>query len=200
MRENDPRLILICCEGTTEELYFNAVIDARRIPGALVPPAESFNGSKHKALIDICAQKRANTSSDPKYDIPEDEIEVWAVFDKDDWSHGFTSLERYAANKNIRLAYSDPQFETYLLQHLSQDGSRKCGDELEHYLAQKMDDAGHGSAYDKSNLDWLKKLIDDRPRTLEMAIANANLRSNRTRSPFLTTHKLTERLLEFEPK
>jgi hypothetical protein len=109
MRENDHRLVLICCEGTTEELYFNAVIDTRRIPGTLVPPAESFNGSKHKALIDICVQKRANTSSDPKYDIPEDEIEVWAVFDKDDWSHGFTSLERYAKAYNTGMEQANDQ-------------------------------------------------------------------------------------------
>ncbi len=198
MSDNNPRLILICCEGLTEELYFNMVVDIRRIPNTLVPPAKSFNGAKHKRLIDICEQVRADAST--QYDLKEAEIEVWSVFDKDDWSNGFTELEHYANSKKVRLAYSDPQFETYLLQHLSQDRSRKFGTNLENHLSQKMNSAGHGATYNKSDLTWLRNLIDKTPSTIEMAITNSCVRNNRTKTPFLTTHRLIKRLLEFEPK
>lgn len=196
MTNSEPRLILICCEGQTEEGYFNAIVKIRRISNTLVPPAKSF-GSQHTQLIDICDQERLRASQ--VNDLSPDDIEVWAVFDKDHWRNGFTSLEQYASQKNVKLAYSDPQFEAYLLQHLSADASRLTGQALESHLSQSMQNAGHGP-YSKGELKWLEKLLDERPKTLEMAILNSNSRSRRTRSPFLTVHKLTERLLEFEPK
>lgn len=196
MPNGTPRLILICCEGRTEESYFNAIVRMRRISNTLVPPAKSF-GSQHTQLIDICDQERLQASQDN--DISTDEIEVWAVFDKDHWRNGFTALEQYAATRNVRLAYSDPQFETYLLQHLGADSSRLSGQALEDHLSQVMESAGHGR-YIKGNLNWIETLLDERPKTLEMAIANSNTRDRRNRSPFLTVHKLVERLLEFEPK
>lgn len=191
-----PRLVLICCEGQTEEAYFNTVLKRRNISNALVPPARSF-GSQHTQLIDICDQEKQHTSI--HIDIPTDDIEVWAVFDRDHWRNGFTALEQYASEKNVRLAYSDPQFETYLLQHIAADSSRASGQALENYLSQLMEAAGHG-LYAKGDLRWLDELLYLIPKRLEMAIANSNLRDRRNRSPFLTVHKLTERLLEFEPK
>lgn len=196
MNNRAPRLVLICCEGGTEKKYFDIVVKARHISRAIVPPAKAFN-QQHRQLIDRCVKERNKISQ--SRDIPEDEIEVWAVFDKDHWRNGFTELDQYAAEKHVRLAYSDPQFETYLLQHFSADASRVSGEALETRLSEIMENAGYGE-YEKGNLKWLETLLDERPRTLENAITNSRVRRRRNQSPFLTVQLLTERLLEFEPK
>lgn len=204
MNSSDPRLILICCEGQTEENYFTIVKTIRRITSVQIT-VESFDGKSNTSLIDICVQKRQEMSQ--LYDMAEDEVEVWAVFDKDGYSGTFTQLEQYADTKAVKLAYSDPQFETYLLQHLSQDASSLSGRQLEDRLTTQINQfintplgSSYG-AYSKPNLDWLEYLLDQRPSTtLEMAITNSRIRDNRTRTPFLTVHNLTVRLLQFEPK
>lgn len=190
----EPRNILICCEGQTEKAFFDLIINIRRINSAVVLPSQSF-GSQHTQLIDICTKERTRVSL--RNDISEDEVEVWAVFDKDQWRDGFTALEQYARSNSVQLAYSDPQFETYLLQHIQADGFRGSGAELEDYLSDILSTAGYGE-YIKGDIKWLAELLDGRPRVLEAAIVNSNIRNRRNRTPFLTVHKLTERILQFE--
>lgn len=191
---DNPRLILVCCEGLTEELYFRSLVASRRI-NAVIMHIASYKGSQHESLIGICEAERNRVCAEE--DLTADELEVWAVFDKDDWKGGFTALEQYAADKGVLLAYSDPQFETYLLQHMEQSSCSDSGATLEAYLSSVLVDAGYGE-YDKSNLSWLIELMDAKPKIIETAILNADIRSRRTKTPFLTVQKLTKRLLEFE--
>lgn len=50
--------------------------------------------------------------------------------------------------------------------------------------------------YNKTDLDWFDKMIDEQPAKIKQAIANSNKLDNHTKPPFLTVQKLTARLLK----
>ena len=53
-----------------------------------------------------------------------------------------------------------------------------------------------GPSYNKTNLDWFDKMIDEEPAKVKQAIINSDKLDNHTKPPFLTVQKLTARLLE----
>lgn len=184
-----PRLLLILCEGGTEKRYFDSLIQHKHV--RMVLPVETL-GSKgqHKALIDKCVSKRKEKIEEDK--LNESDIEVWAVCDCDKKKINYQKLLQYSKSKNVRLAFSNPQFETYLLQHFEAKGTKKSKEklilELEKHLHQK---------YNKNDLSWFDEMIDKDPKKLEIAISNSNKLGNHTRPPFLTVQELTKRLIEF---
>lgn len=185
-----PRALLILCEGTTERLYFESVIQHKRV-GKVFSKVQVFGKQgQHKALIKKCASLRKAATKELK--LSEDEIEVWAVCDKDAMKITYQALQVYANEKNVKLAFSDPQFETYLIQHFefkkTKNKRANLIAELETYLSDK---------YDKGDLSWIDEMIDADPAKLDFAIANSNRLSNHTKPPFLTVQSLTGRLLEF---
>ena len=184
-----PRALLILCEGTTERLYFESVIQHRRVSRVLDVQVFGKQG-QHKALIKKCSSLRKATAKELK--LSEDEIEVWAVCDRDVIKITYRVLQTFANAKNVKLAFSDPQFETYLIQHFefkkTKNKRATLITELEAYLSDK---------YDKGDLSWIDKLIDEDPARLDFAITNADKLKNHAKPPFLTVQKLTKRLLEF---
>jgi phage anti-repressor protein len=50
----------------------------------------------------------------------------------------------------------------------------------------------------KGNLDWLEKLLIDKPKLIDAAVINSNQRSRQSEEPFLTVQDLTKRLKELE--
>lgn len=192
-----PRRIVICCEGKTEELYFNVLNYGRNINGAVVKPAISLDGEQHTKLIDTCVEIRAQEAADAEFNI--DDVEVWAVCDRDGMMIPYTHLNRYADEKGVRLAYSDPQFESYLLQHFEQNSLTGSSTILQSRLSELLSLKGY-SQYSKTDLSWLEDIIDEKPKTIEMAIVNSNIRNRSSRPPFLTVQHLASRLLEFELK
>ena len=98
--------ILICCEGKTEKLYFDALrFRVFRIPGYIEISIEGEKG-QHKALIDRTVERRAELASEQG--LPEEEIECWAVCDDDGMSISYTSLCEYAEENSVNLAFSRP--------------------------------------------------------------------------------------------
>ena len=118
------------------------------------------------------------------------------VCDRDNYKDSYTKLKRYADDRNVLLAFSDPQFENYLLQHFTVNNStnRKTAveEELTTYILARNPDYG---PYQKGNLDWLDEMIDEKHAIVGMAIKNASTFSNHTRQPFFTVQKLTNRLI-----
>ena len=183
-----PRAVLILCEGMTEKIYFDAVIRNKRI--ARVLPVEVLEKQgQHKALIKKCVEKRKNYASD--LGIDEKEIEVWAVCDEDGLKIGYQKLLSFANKYKVKLAFSDPQFETYLVQHFEYVRIASKRKQLEADLSGYI-----GATYDKVNLDWFDEMIDREPARLRQAILNSERLDNHARLPFLTVQKLTARLLE----
>jgi len=144
----------------------------------------------HESLIERCVEERGLHAQ--KFDIDESEIEVWAVCDCDGWKKGYQKLLQFANDRRVGLAFSDPQFEAYLIQHLALRKTVNKKRKLEAELSVLL-----GFDYSKTNLDWFDKMLDDEPGKLEIAINNADNFNKCTKVPFLTVQNLTRRLLEF---
>lgn len=187
---NRPSSILILCEGLTEKLYFETLSDNMHINAVEIEILE--NKGQHKSLINKCIEERKKYAEE--HSINENDIEVWAVCDHDNMRIGYQKLFRYAQIKDINLAFSCPQFETYLLQHFGYQKNRKSKKELEDDLNNCVLNH-YGMNYSKSDLEWLDKMVDETPDKINEAIKNANKFNTHTSKPFLTVQKLTERLV-----
>lgn len=183
-----PRLLLILCEGKTEKLYFDIVIRKRRI--YVVNTVVFGQKGVHESLIEKCVEERRAHARE--YGVEESEIEVWAVCDCDGWKGSYQELLQFASNRQVNLAFSNPQFETYLVQHLVFRNTINKKKKLEAELSELL-----GFDYDKANLDWLDEMLDNEPAKLEFALKNADNFAKHTKVPFLTVQDLTRRLLEF---
>ena len=183
-----PRAILILCEGTTEKIYFDSVIRNKRVAKVLSVEVLGRQG-QHKALVKRCVERRRTLAKE--LEIGEEDIETWAVCDQDNLKIGYQKLLRYANKYCVMLAFSNPQFETYLVQHFEYKritAKREC---LEKALSEYL-----GIEYDKTDLNWFDKMIDEEPAKIKQAIANSDKLNNHSKPPFLTVQKLTARLLE----
>lgn len=186
-----PRIMLICCEGKTEELYFKILRDrVYRIPGYIKIDIQGEKG-QHKALVDRTVAARAVLAESEE--VPEEDIDCWAVCDDDGMRISFSELERYAADSNVSLAFAKSQFESYLLQHFEQS---KLIDQQELYdqLTKHKRDLGYEGEYEKGDLGWLEQTLIDKPKFVDVAITNSEQRGKSSSAPFLTTQNLTKRV------
>ena len=112
------RATLIYCEGKTEVEYFK-ILKTRiyRIPSFIKIEIQGEKG-RHEALIDYAAKQREEFARIE--DISIRDISCWAVCDDDGMNISYPSLEQYADSYDVNLAFSRPQFESYLLQHFEQ--------------------------------------------------------------------------------
>ena len=198
-----PSLILVCCEGNTEAKYFSLLKKRFRLPTyvRVIPdPDEDYHRlGQHERLIDKSSSKREEYAKE--FNIPVENIEVWAVCDRDNYKDSYTKLKRYANSKNVLLAFSDPQFENYLLQHFAANNSTNKKSAVEAELTTYMSVQNPNYApYQKGNLDWLDEMIDEKHAIVGIAIKNANIFSNHTKQPFFTVQKLVDRLVSLVQK
>jgi hypothetical protein len=191
----NPQIILICSEGkATEKLYFEILRDVFKVANIKI---QIFpKAGQHYRLVDKCAEKKQEIAS--CHDFLPDDIEVWAVCDRDNLKDSFTKLSTYANEHGVYLAFSDPQFENYILQHFgSPNSSHTKGLAMARELTSIMQKHDPRLAYDKSNLKWLADMIDKKPRLVEEAVRNADMYSVHSKKPFFTVQRLTERILSF---
>lgn len=190
--------VLICCEGEqTEPQYFNIVIRQRRIKERARVKVIGDKG-QHKTLIDEAVLERNKVCQALSLD-PED-VEAWAVCDKDQMPYSLAELEGHASKNNIKLAFSDPKFEIFLLQHLSRSATNLNGSQLDRLISKGLQRKGEKSAYDKTDLGSFGRLFDTEPLLLETAITNSHaVLSNKENTPYTTVHLLLARLLEMAP-
>ncbi|MDR0886466.1 MAG: RloB family protein [Clostridiales Family XIII bacterium] len=188
--------ILILCEGKTEKLYFDLLKRVRRISRVEVEIIPHMG--QHKNLIDSCIEYRNKVMEDK--DLRIDEIETWAISDNDKTANTihYQDLLNYAEFQEIHLAYSDPQFEIYLLQHFFElNKSKQKKAKLESLLDAKIKEIGYDCGYSKSDLDWCESMLDKEPKRLDRALEYADKLGNHVKPPFTTVHHLVYRLLEF---
>ena len=190
-----PRVLLVYCEGKTEEGYFNILLDFHRPPGYVQVEVYGQKG-QHLALVDNTVAKREVLSEELGFS--EDEIECWAVCDEDKMPCSYADLKKYADEHGVHLAFSAPQFEMYLLQHFEQSGETSKDEVFLRLSEYRRKNGGKGD-YDedtKADLAWLESAIDCQPKIVKVAIVNAEIRSRTTKRPFLTVQELTKRILE----
>ncbi len=196
---NNPDLILIGCEGKTEVLYFNILKRRFRLPTFVkvlpeIKKDKYRNLGQHEKLIKNVAERKREIEAE----IGEGaKVEAWAVCDRDEYNGSFVELRDFAKEKGVELAFSDPQFENFLLQHFTQNKSRSKKGEVERELSEEIlrTEPWFG-LYNKADLGWLEEMIDKKHATVDFAIRNAEVFKNHTRQPFFTVQKLVKRLIE----
>lgn len=186
-----PRVLLICCEGKTEKEYFE-ILRRRvlRLPGYIDVRIEGEKG-QHAALVDRTVELRSELAK--MEELKPEDVECWAVCDEDKMTMSFAELKKYAEDREVRLAFSRPQFESYLLQHFEQskDTNRK---EIIRKLESCMRQYG-AEKYDKADLEWLEHALVDKPKLVEIAVTNSDQRTTQSATPFLTVQNLTKRMM-----
>ena len=188
------RVILICCEGKeTEPQYFEAIKNQYRISQGVAEVKIVGDLGQHEKLIDQSIAHRNELARQRNLDL--DDIEVWAVCDKDNMSNTYEDLLAYATKFDVNLAFCNPAFEIYLLQHFGYSASNATGRTLEALLAKKI-----GKAYDKTDISWFAEMIYQKPKSLEGVIAQCNNLSDPSATPLITVHLLVRRLLEVAPR
>ncbi|MDO4538598.1 MAG: RloB family protein [Coriobacteriales bacterium] len=195
-RPKTPRALLICCEGKTEEQYFNILLDFHRLPAYVEVEVYGQEG-QHIALIDNTVAKREELCAGDD-GFAEVEVECWAVCDEDKMPCSYTELKRYAEERGVRLAFSAPQFEMYLLQHFEQSGETSKSIVFQKLSNHRKKHGGEGDYDDdtKADLNWMSDAIDRKPKIVDTAIVNSDIRSHSTKRPYLTVQELTKRILE----
>ncbi len=104
--------MLIVCEGAkTEPLYFRALCKDRQLSAAEVEICGEECGTHPRSVVDYAARRKKQAQRE-KY--PYDA--VWCVFDRDEHLKIHEALNR-ADDCGIRVAYSNPCFELWLLLH-----------------------------------------------------------------------------------
>lgn len=196
-QKNAPQMLLVCCEGRTEEQYFLILQDIFRINAISIQIIPNI-GQQHEKLVDSAITRRLETMSDAGIFESEDDIELWIVCDRDRYQGRFTKLSDYAKNKNVNVAFSSPQFENYILQHFGgPNKSIQKGKALEDGITKAMLKYGLTSIYTKGDLEWLRDIVDQKHSVIATAIKNANIFSTHTKEPFFTVQHLADRLLSY---
>lgn len=194
MLQDRPELLLIVCEGMTEVEYFNILRRQFRLPTwiKVIPDRDDCKTlGQHEELIKVAANKRCKYAEE--LGVEQADIETWAVCDRDSYKGSFTELRNFAELNSTGLAFSDPQFENYLLQHFSANKSKNKGFKVIQELSSHLPD----KLYKKSDLSWLDDMIDKKHAIVQNAITNAETFSKHTEQPFFTVQKLVRRMMDF---
>jgi RloB-like protein len=124
-RHERRREIVILTEGeVTEVCYFDAI---KRLQDRLVVRVDDRHGNPQTLIplaIDI---KRTRDRQSEDEDLPIDErAQVWCAFDRDEHI-GIDSLMERADKAGVRVAFSHPCFELWLLLHFQAYGAPALG-------------------------------------------------------------------------
>lgn len=141
--------ILIVCGGSTEELYFKKF---RSDLGKIVVKSILDNESPKRIV------ERAIKESDK-----DDYIQVWCVFDKDEFKD-FDEAIRLAKKNNIEVAFSNQAFELWFILHYKYIAHSMHRDKYKAEI-----EAYTGKDYSKTN-DKMYELLRNK---IDQAITNA---------------------------
>lgn len=184
MKKALPTILLIGCEGKTEKLYYDIVARLYNMSNRVKTFEEV---GELKGVIDFCCEKKKEIAK--KLDIEESEIEAWAVCDDDGRKTKYNELLKYAQEHNVKLAYSRPQFEYYLIQHFEQSNEHRRS-EIFKILRKNIPN------YNKGTIGNFEEIATLKPIVIGVAISNSKIRSKKTDKVFITAHALTSRIIE----
>ena len=86
----------------------------------------------------------------------------------------------------------------YLLQRFEQSGETDKSIVFQKLSAQRRKHGGQGDYDDdtKADLGRMSEAIDHKPKIVDTAIVNSDIRGHTTKRPFLTVQELTKRIME----
>ena len=193
-----PANYLIICEGKqTEPNYFNGLKqDINRKYGkkveVLIPNIDIKGTGRNTTDLVKYTQKFVNYAS-KVYG------QVWVVFDKDDYSD--EQFNQAIKNCDYNVAWSNPNFELWLLSHLKRVSKVMSKDEILDELDKEFHRNGLGT-YKKNDGKIFEKVTKD--RKLDIAIKNCEymekLNKNgqaSDRNPMTRVYKIVDGLKEY---
>ena len=193
-----PANYLIICEGKqTEPNYFNGLKqDINRKYGkkveVLIPNIDIKGTGRNTTDLVKYTQKYVNYSN-KVYG------QVWVVFDKDDYSD--EQFNQAIKNCDYNVAWSNPNFELWLLSHLKRVSKVMSKDEILDELDKEFQRNGLGT-YNKNDGKIFEKVTKD--RKLDIAIKNCEymekLNKNgqaSDRNPMTRVYKIVDGLKEY---
>jgi hypothetical protein len=129
LRQN-LRLLIVCEGDVTEVTYFDGARRDRRLPKTLVRIFGA--GADPKSVVELAVRLK-NENMQAHHNDPDQLFDaVWCVFDRD--SHTtIPAAKRLAAANQIDVAFSNPNFELFLLLHYED-----CNKDLQRRVVARM--------------------------------------------------------------
>lgn len=193
-----PANYLIVCEGKkTEPNYFNGLkkqINEKygNKVDVLIPNIEIKGTGMNTTSLVKYTQKTVNHSN-KVYG------QVWVVFDKDDYSD--EQFNKALANCDYQVAWSNPNFELWLLAHLKKINKYVSKDKVLDELSKEFKKNGLGN-YNKNDAKIFEKITKD--GKLHTAIENCKYMEELNkdgqaskRNPMTKVYKIVDGLKEY---
>ena len=133
-----PRVLIVCEGKVTEPTYLHAL---NHLWGTKVVLDFNHKNSSPKQIVEKAAGAKKAAKRKKGVDANEDYDAIWCAFDRDEHLSVTEALQQASANE-IPVAYSNPNFELWLLLHFQertavltrQDTSRLCGQWMPGYV------------------------------------------------------------------
>ena len=141
-RKDDGNLLLIICEGKTEEIYFNEFRRKLR-DSRLNIISIDVKGTHPKSLFEqaerYMVEKGINLRKGDK---------VWIVFDKDsNTQYDIDTIVERSRRRSFNIGFSNPSFELWFLLHFDYITHRIDNDILKRRLKRFIPDYDKGCCY-----------------------------------------------------
>ncbi len=136
-----PRLLVVCEGKLTEKIYIEGVRRQHEIPSNLIQLVPG--AGTPKTLVDRAVELKKSNAKAHKSGSNERFDEVWCVFDRDSFTCIPDALQKAAAH-GIKIAFSNPCFELFLLLHFCECNADLHRDKVREKLKQYLPN------YDKS--------------------------------------------------
>lgn len=179
-----PRLLIVCEGKVTEFIYFDGIRRFRRIPRELV--TLDRGSGVPLSLVEraiILKQKNREDAAKDSYLLFD---QIWCVFDRDEHPN-IPEAKQLAQKHNIKVAFSNPNFELFLLLHCVDCNKNLHRDKVRALLKK------YHPEYDKS-FNYMK-FHDSYPAAKSRA-TEINKRSTVVSfiesAPFCSVHKLVD--------
>ena len=182
-----PRRLLIVCEGEkTEPNYFRGFPNNPKVYDRI-----KVYGTGHNTVSLV---KKAIKLKKDALEKNERYIEIWCVFDKDDFSiEQFNKAIELAKQNNIECAYSIEAFELWYMLHFNFYDSALSREQYKEKLTGLL-----GKTYKKNDTGMYELLEDKQSEAIQNA-RTLYFRQSKLppakQNPITTVHKLVERLL-----
>lgn len=187
-RELRARILIVCEGEKTEPTYFRALCKDKRLTAAEVEVGPSEYGPDPRNVVDYAVDRKKEACNDKE---PYDE--VWCVFDRDEHKRFKEALNKAEHSPGISVAFSNPSFELWFLQHFGYSTAHIKRDAAVSKLKKHIRD------YDKSMDvydDILPKQKDAIDNATKLATYHAGVPNAPTHNPSTTVHKLVTALNE----
>ena len=133
-RNAKPRVLIVCEGKVTEPSYLNAL---NQLWGTKVVLEFDYKYSAPKKIVEVAAEVKKAAKRKRREDPNEDYSAIWCVFDQDDHLLVREALQQASANY-IPVAYSNPNFELWLLLHFQSQTAPLTRQEAARCCAQHM--------------------------------------------------------------